>query len=97
MIDTMTGQADLAEAKKLCETFGHIVHGDPASATWNLVQLPDGALGHAVSKSLDEPDLCDFICYQACSYCIVLMGNMAACFPDAPWPDATRAAAMEDR
>jgi hypothetical protein len=83
MLDTMSGNADIAVAKQICETFGHIVHGDPVGSQWNLVSLKEGALGYSVGKVINGPDLCDFICFQSYCYLIVLMGMMAACFPDA--------------
>jgi hypothetical protein len=83
MLETMSGNADIGVAKQICETFGHIVHGDPLGSQWNLVQLRDGALGYSVGKVIDDPDLCDFICFQSYCYLVVLMSMMAACFPDA--------------
>jgi len=82
MLETISGDADITVAKQICETFGHIVHGDPVGSQWNLVQLKDGALGHCVGKVINDPDLCDFICFQSYCYLIVLMSMMAACFPD---------------
>ncbi|MBI3377397.1 MAG: hypothetical protein HY035_03195 [Nitrospirae bacterium] len=84
MLETMSGKADITTAKQICETFGHIVHGDPIGSQWNLVRLTDSAVGYSVGKVINEPELCDFICFQSYLYLIVLMGMMAACFPDAP-------------
>ena len=81
MLETMSGNADIEEAKKICEMFGHIVHGDPVGAEWNLVSKQNGGLGYSTGKILNDPDLCDFICYQSYLYLIVLMGMMSACFP----------------
>ena len=83
MLETMSGKADIATAKQVSEAFGHIVHGDPVGSQWNLIRLSDGAVGYSVGKVINEPELCDFICLQSYSYLIVLMGMMAACFPDA--------------
>ena len=82
MLETMSGNADITVAKQICETFGHIVHGDPVGSQWNLVHLSDGGLGYSVGKVINDPDLCDFICFQSYCYLIVLMGMMAACFPN---------------
>lgn len=82
MLDSMTGNVDLIEAKQICESFGHIVHGDPIGSQWNLVHLSDGGLGYSVGKVITDPDLCDFICFQSYCYLVVLMGMMVACFPD---------------
>jgi hypothetical protein len=84
MLETMSGKADVLVAKQICETFGHIVHGDPIGSQWNLVQLSNGAVGYSVGKVINDPKLCDFICFQSYCYLIVLMGIMTACFPDAP-------------
>jgi len=81
MLQTMRGKADIDIARQLCEMFGHIVHGDPVGSDWNLVRLTDGSLGYSVGKVIDDPELCDFICFQSYCYLIVLMGMMAACFP----------------
>ncbi len=63
------------------ETFGHVVHGDPVGAGFNLINLGDRGLGYAVGKALSEPELCDFICFQSYCYLIVIMARMSACFP----------------
>lgn len=82
MLETMSANADIIVAKQLCETFGHIVHGDPVGSQWNLVHLSNSGLGYAVGKVVNDPDLCDFICFQTYCFLIVLMGMMAACFPE---------------
>jgi len=81
MLETMRDKHDISEAKQICEIFNHIVHGDPVGSTWNLVHLSDGSLGYSVGKVINDPELCDFICFQSYCYLIVLMGMMAACFP----------------
>ena len=81
MLATMRGQADTELAKQVCDTFNHVVHGDPTDSAFNLVNLGSGGLGYAVGKALSEPDLCDFICLQSSCYLIVIMGRMAGCFP----------------
>lgn len=83
MLETMSGSTDITIARQICETFGHIVHGDPIGSKWNLVHLGNGALGYSVGKVINDPELCDFICFQSYCYLIVLMGMMAACFPNA--------------
>lgn len=83
MIETMGGgDIDITAAKQLCETFGHIVHGDPISSQWNLVPLSNGGLGYSVGKVIKDSELCDFICFQSYCYLIVLMGMMTAYFPN---------------
>ena len=80
-LDTMSGLADLKEAKKICELFGYIVHVDPIGAKWNMVSTQSGGLGYSTGKTLNDPGLYDFICFQSYLYLIVLMGMIAACFP----------------
>jgi hypothetical protein len=82
MLEAMSGKADIETAKTICDEFNHIVHGDPLGSSFNLVALGDGGKGHAVSKILDHPGLCDFVCYQSYCYLIVLMGRMAEIFPN---------------
>jgi hypothetical protein len=86
MLATMHGEADIKQAQQICNTFNHIVHGDPLGAQFNLVELGERGLGYAVGKALSEPELCDFICFQSYCYLIVIMGRMAACFPGVRGP-----------
>ena len=90
MLSTMGGEADVEQAKQICETFNHILHGDPIGSSFNLVNLGSGGMGYAVGKALSEPELCDFICFQSYCYLIVLMGRMAGCFPGVPAPSDQR-------
>jgi hypothetical protein len=80
MLETMGG-TNIRDAKGICEMFGHIVHGDPVGAGWNLVHLSEGGLGYSVGKTIDDPELCDFVCFQAYCYLIVLDSIMSVCFP----------------
>jgi hypothetical protein len=82
MLDTMGGNADITTAKQICETFGHIVHGDPVGSQWNLMKLSSDRLGYSIGKIINDPESCDFICFQSYCYLIVLMSMMAACFPN---------------
>ncbi len=82
MLETMSGKADAAIAAQICDLFNHIVHGDPLSSHWNLIPLPDGGIGYSSAKMTDNPELCDFICFQTYCYLLVLAGMMAACFPE---------------
>ncbi len=84
MLETMSDKHDISDAKQICEVFNHIVHGDPIGSNWNLVRLTDYGLGYSVGKVINDPELCDFICFQSYCYLIVLMGMMAACFPNGP-------------
>jgi len=82
MLNSMTGEMDIEKTKKVCDTFNHIVHGDPIGADWNLIEIDNNALGYSVGKVTNNPELCDFICYNSYNYLIVLMGRMASIFPN---------------
>ncbi len=81
MLETMSGKHNILEAKQICDVFNHVVHGDPVGANWNLVHLSDNGLGYSVGKVINDPELCDFICFQSYCYLVVLTGMMAVCFP----------------
>lgn len=84
MLLTMRGDPSLIEqAKEICETFNHVIHGDPIGAEFNLVNLGDQGLGYAVGKALSEPQLCDFICFQTYLYLLVVQARLVSCFPEA--------------
>ncbi len=68
---------------EITRSLNSLTHGDPASAMWNLVETSEGEMGHAVSKILDRPDLCDRVCGDAAAWMAVLVGMMHAVFPDA--------------
>lgn len=81
MLKSMSGKKDDKRTKLVCDTFNHLVHGDPLGADWNLVQSRTTGLGYSVGKVINDPELCDFICYLTQMYLVVLMSMMAACFP----------------
>jgi hypothetical protein len=83
MLESMHPQSDLEGAKKVCETFNHLVHGDPMGAEFNLVKLSQDALGYAVGRVTNNDRLADFVCDQAISWLSVLCSMMAASFPEA--------------
>ncbi len=61
-----------------------LLHSKPDSAPWNIVTIGDGRLGHAVSKILDRPELCDELCANAIPWLVVVQGMMAAYFAEDP-------------
>jgi len=67
---------------EITRSLNSLTHGDPASAMWNLVNTGKDAVGHAVSKILERPDLCDKICREAAAWMAVLMAMMTAIFPE---------------
>jgi hypothetical protein len=97
MLSTMQDEADIEEAKKICDTFNHLVHGDPIGSSFNLINLGPRGLGYAVGKALSEPALCDFVCFQTYCYLIVLMGRTAGCFPGVHSPKERRLEGIDER
>jgi hypothetical protein len=83
MLEAMHPTGDAEGSKKVCETFNHLVHGDPMGADFNLVQLSEDAFGYSVGRVTNNPWLCDFVCDQSISWLSVLCSMMAACFPEA--------------
>jgi len=67
---------------QITRSLNSLTHGDPASAMWNLVQTGEGSVGHAVSKILNRPDLCDKVCMDAAAWLSVLLAMMEAIFPE---------------
>jgi hypothetical protein len=66
--------------RQMTAELNSLTHGDPASSYHNLVFTDQGA-GHAVSKNLCRPDVCDAICAEAIPWLSVLLGMMHAVFP----------------
>jgi hypothetical protein len=56
------------------------LHSKPDSAPWNIVRLGETGLGHAVSKILDRPELCDELCANAIPWLVVVECMMVAYF-----------------
>ena len=59
-----------------------LMHSKPASAPWNLVSLEGTGFGHAVSKILDRPELCDELCANTIPWLTVVQCMMVAYFHD---------------
>lgn len=83
MLEEMGSDAKDGQAQQVAQLLHHITHGDPIGSTYNLIDLEEHGPSYSVSKSLNDPKLCDFICEQAMCYLVVLSGRMAACFPEA--------------
>ncbi|GAC1354988.1 MAG: hypothetical protein NVS4B11_24880 [Ktedonobacteraceae bacterium] len=65
------------------ELYNSLTHGDPNSSMWNIIQLDDGKLGYSVSKIIDDPLLCDRICYEVLSWLVAILGIIAKVFSEA--------------
>ncbi len=64
------------------ETMNALLHGRPESGMWNLVPLDGGRFGHAPSKILNRPELCDDVCAVALPMLVIIDSMMAAYFSD---------------
>jgi hypothetical protein len=69
------------KGRDLTAPLNSIMHSKPDCARWNLIQLGESRLGHAPSKILDNPDLCDELCANVIPWLVVVQGMMAAYFP----------------
>ena len=67
--------------RDLTATMNTLLHAKPDSAPWNLVSIGEGGVGHAVSKILNRPELCDDLCADVIPWVAVVQGMMAAYFP----------------
>lgn len=67
--------------RDLTAAMNSLLHAKPNSAPWNLVPLGENSVGHAVSKILNRPDLCDDICVAVIPCLAVIQAMMTAYFP----------------
>jgi len=68
----------------LTAAMNSLLHAKPDSAPWNLMPLGKNGVGHAVSKILNRPELCDDLCANVIPWLVVIQGMMAAYFPNEP-------------
>jgi hypothetical protein len=61
MLDVMASENAPYSGRDVTKLLNSIVHGKPDSAIWNLVPMAEGQVGHAPSKILNNPELCDHI------------------------------------
>ncbi len=86
MLKSAKGSSSPDVAAQTCSGLNHLIHGDPFSADWNLVELGDGGLGYSVSKVTNDPSLCAYVCLHAACHLVVLSEMMEDCFPEAQSP-----------
>jgi hypothetical protein len=67
--------------KKLTAQMNSLLHAKPDSAPWNFISVGENRVGHAVSKILDRPDLCDDLCANVIPWVAMIQGMMATYFP----------------
>jgi len=66
----------------LTSAMNSIMHGRADSAAWSTVTLPNGRLGHAPSKMLNRPELCDEVCANALPWLVTVTALINAYFPN---------------
>jgi hypothetical protein len=87
MLDSIQAGLDLCETfpgKDLTAAMNSLLHAKPDSAPWALVSMPGRGMGHAVSKILNRPDLCDELCASVIPWLVIVQSMMNAYFPGAP-------------
>ena len=81
-IQTKWQRDQIVRGRDLTATMNSLLHAKPDSAPWNLVSLGETGFGHAVSKILNRPELCDDLCANAIPWLAVVQAMMATYFPD---------------
>lgn len=72
---------EFVKGSDLTVQMNSLIHGRPDSAPWNLISLSGDGVGHAVSKILNRPELCDELCVNVIPWLAVIQGMMSAYFP----------------
>jgi hypothetical protein len=70
-------------ARQITQHFNAIVHADPLGARKQVAKLDDSRVGYTASKSLNDIESCDDICFQALCYLVVLTARAVQIFPEA--------------
>ncbi|MFZ5497091.1 MAG: hypothetical protein ACOZE5_17365 [Verrucomicrobiota bacterium] len=87
MFEAIQAKADhkaVIRGRDFTASMNSLLHGKPDSAPWNLAPLGEDSLGHAVSKILNRPELCDDLCANVIPWIAAVQGMMAAYFPGEP-------------
>jgi hypothetical protein len=82
-IQAMQAGGGAVPGRDLTRAMNSLLHAKPDSAPWNMVPLGGTDFGHAVSKILNRPDLCDDLCANTIPWLVVVQAMMAAYFPGA--------------
>ena len=72
---------NIVPGRDLTKEMNSLLHAKPSSALWSLVPLGGNTAGHAVSKILNRPDLCDDLCADLIPCLAIIQAMMAAYFP----------------
>lgn len=84
MFDAIQAKLELDQmvsGRDLTAPMNSLLHAKPDSAPWNLISIGEDRVGHAVSKILNRPDLCDDTCANVIPWVAVVQAMMAAYFP----------------
>jgi hypothetical protein len=68
----------------LTELMNSLLHSKPDSAYWNMISLEETGFGHAVSKILNRPEMCDALCANVIPWLVIVQAMMVAYFPAEP-------------
>ena len=83
-IQTQQGGPLMWRGHEVTASLNSLVHGKPDSIFWNLVPLDSNRLGHASSKILNRPDLCDKLCADTIPMLAIVQAMMSAYFSNDP-------------
>ena len=83
-IQAKQGRNPRVRGRDLTASMNSLLHAKPDSAPWTLISTGGDRVGHAVSKILNRPDLCDELCANVIPWVAVVQGMMAAYFPNEP-------------
>jgi hypothetical protein len=81
-IQTKGQRIPAVPGRDLTMAMNSLLHGKPDSAPWNFVSLGENRVGHAVSKILNRPELCDDLCANLIPWLAVVQAMMTAYFPN---------------
>lgn len=84
VIQTKWERSPRVPGRDLTASMNSLLHAKPESARWNLVSIGEDRVGHATSKILNRPELCDELCANVIPWVAVVQGMMAAYFPKEP-------------
>ncbi len=85
MLETVkenTGSNTEMKGWEMTKHLNSLVHGKPDSAPWNIIVLDEGKFGHAPSKILNNPKLCDDLCAETVPFLVMILSMVCAYFPD---------------
>ena len=85
MFEAIQEKSNIPSKVKGCDLtsdMNSLLHGKPDSAPWNFIFVASGGVGHASSKILDRPDLCENLCIEMIPWSACVAGMISAYFPE---------------